>query len=125
MQRPAGVRLRSLEAPVLRASGGPACALPDPAVLEKRGMKWIAVSFLLCPCHLPLTLGLLSTLLGGSALGALLHGHGYLLGTVITLTWGGGTLYGARHLRRASRYATAVRALSPGSSAAPSGSLPS
>ncbi|WP_425146675.1 hypothetical protein [Deinococcus sp.] len=106
-------RVGFFKAPTIPASGRPACTLPDPAVTEKRGIKWIAASFLLCPCHLPLTLGLLSTLLGGSALGALLHGHPYLVGAVITLTWGVGTGYGVGHLRRASRYARAVEALRP------------
>lgn len=85
------------------------CATPDPARLERRGFGWIALSFLLCPCHLPLTLGLVATLLSGTALGAILHRSPWLAGSVITLVWALGTLYGVRHLRQASRYARGVK----------------
>jgi len=94
---------------VLPSTSAAACALPDPAALEKRGIGWIAASFLLCPCHLPLTLGLLGSLLGGTALGTLVHGHIYLVGGTVTLIWATGTWFGARHLRNAARYTKAVR----------------
>lgn len=78
-------------------------------MLERRGVGFIALSFLLCPCHLPLTLGLLGSLIGGTALGAVLHAHPYLAGTLITLVWGTGTWFGVQQLRRAARYATGLR----------------
>src|SRR5687768_18169306 len=40
---------------------------------ESRGMVWLVGGFLFCPCHLPLTLWLLGTLLAGTAAGALLR----------------------------------------------------
>jgi hypothetical protein len=53
--------------------------------VENRGLLWIVGAFLICPCHLPLTLWLAAMLLGGTALGAALREHPLLAGTVITL----------------------------------------
>lgn len=66
---------------------------------QKRGILWIIGSFALCPCHLPLTLGLLATLLGGTAFGAFFIHNLLLAGIGITLLWAAGTWYGFRHLR--------------------------
>ncbi len=90
------------------AINSPACALPSAATTEKRGLVWVMSSFLLCPCHLPLTLGLLGTVLGGTAAGALLRQYPLVAGLIVTLAWGAGTLRGLRHLRRAAQYAKAV-----------------
>jgi mercuric ion transport protein len=79
---------------------------------ENRGMAWIIASFVICPCHLPITLWLLATLLTGTAFGAVLHGHPVLVGTVITLAWVAGTWRGL-HLLRSAR-AHAARAKSSG-----------
>ncbi len=87
----------------------PACALPAvDANTEKRGLLWVMGSFLICPCHLPLTLGLLGTVLGGTALGAVLRHYTLLAGLIVTVAWGAGTWRGVAHLRRAARYAQAV-----------------
>ncbi|MEZ5144816.1 MAG: hypothetical protein R2726_20220 [Acidimicrobiales bacterium] len=75
----------------------------DVVATERRGLLWVFGSFVLCPCHLPLTLGVLATVLGGTSLGALLRDHAWVAGTVITLTWLLGTAYGFRLLRRAQR----------------------
>ena len=71
--------------------------------LERRGRWWLAVSFLFCPCHLPLTLGLLAGVFGGTALGALLRDHVWVAGTVIAATWLAGTARGLVWIRRAER----------------------
>jgi hypothetical protein len=92
-----------------RANNAPSCALPNASAnAENRGMLWIMGSFLICPCHLPLTLGLLGTVLGGTAAGAVLNQFPLIAGAIITLAWGAGTLRGFAHLRRAPRYAQAV-----------------
>lgn len=70
---------------------------------EKQGRRWLAWSFLFCPCHLPLTLGILATVLGGTALGALLRDHVWLAGGVITAAWVAGTARGFLLIRRAQR----------------------
>ena len=63
-------------------------------------MAWVVGSFVLCPCHLPLTLTLLGTLAGGTAFGALLHRQIVLAGVVITTVWVFGMWRGLRLLRQ-------------------------
>ncbi len=75
----------------------------DPSRLERRGRWWLAVSFLFCPCHLPLTLGLLAGVFGGTALGTLLRDHGWVAGGIIGATWLAGTGRGLLWIRRAER----------------------
>jgi len=67
---------------------------------ERRGLAWVIGSFVLCPCHLPLTLALLSTVAGGTAFGALLHEHIVLAGSVIVAVWAFGFWRGLRLLRQ-------------------------
>ncbi len=43
---------------------------------EKRGRRWLMLSYLFCPCHIPFALALLGALLGGSTFGAALAGNG-------------------------------------------------
>ena len=62
-----------------------ACKLPDPARLERRGVLWMIGAFVFCPCHLPITLGVLALMLGGTAAGALLSHHPYLAATMTHL----------------------------------------
>lgn len=76
---------------------------PAPAALERRGRWWIALSFLACPCHLPLTLGLLGAVAGGTAVGAALLDRPVLAGTVIAAVWLAGTARGLWLVRRAER----------------------
>ena len=75
----------------------------DPNTLERRGRWWLAVSFLFCPCHLPLTLGLLVSVTGGTAVGGLLREHGWIAAGVIAATWLAGTARGLLWIRRAER----------------------
>lgn len=70
---------------------------------ERRGRRWIFGSFVLCPCHLPLTLAVLVTVLGGTALGAFLRDHALLAGTVVTAAWVLGTWRGFRLVRQAQQ----------------------
>ena len=71
--------------------------------LERRGRSWLLWSFLFCPCHLPLSLGVLTAVFAGTSLGAVLRDHAWVAGTLITLTWVLGTGYGFRLLRQAQR----------------------
>lgn len=75
----------------------------QPTELERRGRLWVFGSFALCPCHLPLTLGVLATVFGGTAVGAVLRDHALLAGLVITAAWIAGTWRGFRLLRLAQR----------------------
>ena len=72
-------------------------------VLERRGRRWLIWSFLACPCHLPLTLGILATVLGGTALGAVLRDHTLLAGVIVTTVWLAGTARGFWLIRRGQR----------------------
>ena len=73
---------------------------PD-AGLESRGRWWVFGSFVFCPCHLPLTIAVLVTVLGGTGLAAAVRDNAVAVGVVVTLLWLGGTAYGFRLLRRA------------------------
>lgn len=70
-----------------------------PLQKQRQGILWIVGSFALCPCHLPLTLGLLVTVLGGTAFGAFFIHNLLFAGIGITLLWAAGTWYGFRQLR--------------------------
>ncbi len=67
---------------------------------DSRGLAWVIGAFVICPCHLPLTLSLAAALLGGTAAGAALRGHPFAAGTIITLAWLAATWHGFRLLRR-------------------------
>lgn len=71
--------------------------------LERRGRSWLLWSFLFCPCHLPLTLGVLAAVLGGTALGTFVRDNAVVAGVVLTTTWVLGTGYGLRLIRQAQR----------------------
>jgi len=64
-----------------------------------RGLLWIVGGFLFCPCHLPLTLWLLATLLARTAAGALLRDHVVAASIVISTIWAAATWHGVRLLR--------------------------
>jgi hypothetical protein len=70
---------------------------------ERQGRRWLAWSFLFCPCHLPITLSILATVAGGTALGALLREHIWLAGGIVTSVWAAGTARGFLLIRRAQR----------------------
>ena len=66
---------------------------------QRHGIAWVMGSFLFCPCHLPLTLGLLVAIFGGTVLGTVVVHYSLLVGVLITLIWAAGTWYGFRKLR--------------------------
>src|SRR5260370_28338449 len=65
---------------------------------ERKGIAWIIGAFLLCPCHLTLTLWLATTLLAGTAWGTFLPAHEHVAGATITLMWLAATAYGIRQI---------------------------
>lgn len=76
---------------------------PNPIHLERRGRRWLLWTFLLCPCHLPLTLGVLSTILAGTTLGVAVRSHPWVFGAIISAMWLLGTGYGLRLIRQAEK----------------------
>jgi mercuric ion transport protein len=85
------------------ASADPGTPPVDAKALERRGRAWLIWSFLACPCHLPLTLGFLGVVLGGTALGAVLRDNVWLAGAVITAVWVAGTARGLWLVRKGER----------------------
>jgi hypothetical protein len=64
-----------------------ACLAPSTVKrAENRGLARLTGAFVICPCHLPLTLAMVGTLLSGTAIGAFITGHSVVAGVVITLT---------------------------------------
>jgi MerE protein len=97
-----------------RTPSAPICSLPSAgARLETRGMFWLVAAFLLCPCHLPLTLGLAGLLLAGTTAGALLQSHPLAAGVLVTTVWAAGTWRGFHLLRAARRFANAATRRTP------------
>ena len=83
-------------------------ALPaDPAArdLEKRGRRWLIVSYVLCPCHLPITLGLLAIAFGGTTLGTLALGHAGWVAAALTGLYALVLWQGFRRIRAAKALA--------------------
>jgi hypothetical protein len=76
---------------------------PSTPAAERKGRRWLVGSFLLCPCHLPLSLAVLATVAGGTALGALLRDHTLVAGVIISLGWVAGTANGLRLVRHAQQ----------------------
>ena len=72
-----------------------------PEQAESRGLAWVLGAFVICPCHLPLTLSAIAALLSGTAAGALLHEHLYLTGGTVTAVWLAATWRGVRYFRAA------------------------
>ncbi|MCD9624116.1 hypothetical protein [Rhabdothermincola salaria] len=91
---------RTSSLPVVDGLVAPAA---ETVALERHGRRWLLWSFLLCPCHLPLSLGVLATVLAGTSAGALVRDHAWVAGGVLTLTWVLGTGYGFHLIRRAQR----------------------
>ena len=87
-----------------------ACTSPSAAArLETRGVVWLVAAFLVCPCHLPLTLGLAALLLAGTTAGALLQSHPLVAGVLVTAVWAAGTWRGFHLINAARRFANQHR----------------
>lgn len=69
---------------------------------ERRGRAWLMWSFIICPCHLPVTMTVIGTLLGGSALGTFLTRNTLAVGVVLGALYAVGLFIGFRHLRAAA-----------------------
>jgi hypothetical protein len=91
--------------------------------LERRGRAWLLWSFLLCPCHLPLSLAALTTVLAGTSLGVVLRDHVWAAGALITMAWIAGTGYGFRLIRDAGRAGGACPTRIPARNTAPPAAL--
>lgn len=73
----------------------------DGVRLERIGRRWLVWSFILCPCHLPWTLALITAAAGGSATGAVVNSHRNWISLAIAILYLVGVAVGFRYLRRA------------------------
>jgi len=69
--------------------------------LERTGRRWLVWSFILCPCHLPWTLAILTALFGGSAIGAFVNQNRTTVGIAIAVIYFIGVAIGFNYLRKA------------------------
>lgn len=76
---------------------------PEAREYEKRGRRWLVVSYFLCPCHVPLALALAGALFGGSAFGAAITGNALRVGVVLTAAYAVVLWLGFRRIRMAKR----------------------
>jgi hypothetical protein len=72
------------------------------AARERHGLVWVVSAFVICPCHLPLTLALLSWLLAGVGIETFRRGS-IGAGVMITVVWAVATWRGVSLLRPAHR----------------------
>ena len=70
---------------------------------ERRGRRWVVWSFILCPCHLPVTLGVLGTVFGGTAFGPLIARNGWTVAIVLTAIYAVALGIGLRHVHLANK----------------------
>ena len=80
-----------------------ATSIQDTTQREKKGRKWLVVSFIFCPCHLPVSMAVLGVLFGGSAFGALVGRNTIGVGIVFGVIYAAFLAVGFRHLRAATR----------------------
>jgi MerE protein len=82
--------------PPRRRGDGDCCAVPSARSANGRGLAWVFGAFVICPCHLPITLTVAAALLGGTGAGIALRSHPVIAGLVITAAWAAATWHGFR-----------------------------
>jgi hypothetical protein len=70
---------------------------------ERKGRKWLFVSFIFCPCHLPVIMAVLGLAFGGTAFGALVGRNTIGVGLVFGLIYAVLLVVGFGHLRAATK----------------------
>lgn len=78
---------------------------------EKRGRRWLVVSYVFCPCHIPLILALVGAAFGGSTIGAALSGNALGVGIALTAIYAVVLWRGFRQIRRAKQIEAASATL--------------
>lgn len=78
-------------------------SMPTADDREQRGRRWLIWSFILCPCHLPITLGVVGVVFGGSALGTLVSQNQWGVGLALTAIYAVGLAIGLRHVHAANK----------------------
>lgn len=81
-------------------------SLPEDPVArdhERRGRRWLVLSYMFCPCHIPLTLVLLGAAFGGTAIGAAITGNALQVGVILTAIYALVLWRGFRQIRLAKQ----------------------
>lgn len=86
-----------------KAVSAPVMTTAESAALEKKGRRWLIWSFIFCPCHLPLTMGVLAVVLGGTAFGTFISSNTLGVGLVVGSIYLVGVVIGLRHIRAATK----------------------
>jgi len=81
----------------------PSIDAPTARTRERQGRKWLAISFIFCPCHLPVTMAVLGVVFGGSAFGTLVGRNTFAVGLVFGAVYAALLFVGFRHLRAATK----------------------
>ncbi len=76
---------------------------PDAKRLERKGRRWLIWSFVFCPCHLPLSMAVLASVFGGTAMGTLISSNTLGTGIVFGSIYAVGVGIGFRYLRKATK----------------------
>ena len=77
-------------------------AAPDPDARERQGRRWLIWSFIFCPCHLPISMGVLAAIFGGTAFGTLVSRNTLGVGLAFGAVYAVGVGIGFRHIRAAT-----------------------
>lgn len=88
---------------VIESPSSTSSVSPGQDTREQQGRRWLLVSFVFCPCHLPVIMAVLGVLFGGSAFGALVGRNTIGVGIVFGLIYTVLLAVGFRHLRAATR----------------------
>ena len=76
--------------------------LVDSTQREKRGRRWLLWSFIFCPCHLPVSMVVLASIFGGTAIGSVISRNTIRVGVAFGVVYAIGVGIGFRHLRAAA-----------------------
>lgn len=94
--------------PTEPASCPPCDAARRDSHAETKGIAWLIGGFLICPCHLPVTLALISILLAGTTAAAFVQTHAIAVGTILTVLWIAATWRGVHYFRKVGRESRAA-----------------
>jgi len=84
---------------------------PEARAHERRGRRWLFLSYVLCPCHVPVMLVILSAVLGGGALATAVTGDAFRVGVLFTAAYAVALWRGFRQIRWAKRIEAGRRSL--------------
>lgn len=70
---------------------------------EQRGRRWLMLSYVFCPCHVPIVMAAVGAAFGGTTWGASVAGNGLPVGGALVVLYAVVVWRGFHHIRRAKR----------------------